>query len=181
MNILLNQKNNTNKSYISVSILGKSLKLDIKYRLNPIAEIDRKADKLELYLPKKYKTMRNVDIVNMAIYKMYDEIAQKELEDAMEKIRLILGFAPEDYKIKRMKDEFYRCLHNKKIIINPDIVKYSRSIIETTLIQAFCQIKYNKNSKEYREELLKSIEKYENYKYKVIKKLNIIERTENVG
>ena len=165
MNILTNSKN---KTYLSVSLLGKSLKLDIKYRENPIVEINKKENKLELFLPKKYRNIKNVDIVNMAIEKLYDEVAEKEIADCMEEIRIMMGFAPEDYNIKRMNDTFCKCIRGKVVVVNPDIVRYSRKIIDTTLIQAFCKIKYKEGTKQYKEELLKAIEKYENYTHKII-------------
>lgn len=160
--------NNKNKTYISISLLGKSFKLDIKYRENPIAEINKKENKIELFLPKKYKNIKNTYIVNMAIEKMYDEVAEEEIENAMEEIRIMLGFAPENYIIKRMNDSFCKCLKGKIIAINPDIVRYNRKIIDTTLIQAFCKIKYKEGSKQYKEALINAIEKYENSNYKII-------------
>lgn len=172
MSILLNRKNSTNRTYLTISVLGKNLNLDIKYRTNPIVELDKQENSVILYLPKKYKTMDNVNIINMAIEKMYDEIAEIEIENAMEKIRLILGFAPEDYKIERMSDSFCK-VKNKVVIINPDIVKYSKKIIETTLIQAFCKSKYKTNSKIYKQELINGMEKYEEFKYQLIRNRKI--------
>ena len=117
----------------------------------------------------RYKESGTVDIVSMAIQKMYDEIAQIEIANSMEKIRVILGFAPEDYKIVRMNNNFIKNNKNKRITINPDIVKYNHKIIETTLVQAFCKTKFKENSKDYKELLKYSIEKYENYQYKILK------------
>lgn len=166
MSILKNQKNNT---YLTVSILGKSLNLDVKYRTNPIIEIDKEeANKIVLYLPKKYKTMQNVHIINMSIEKMYDEIAEVELENIMEKIRMILGFAPEDYKIERMNDSFCK-VKNKIITINPDIVKYNKKIIETTLLQAFCKSQYKVNTNAYKKALETGIKRYEEFKFELIR------------
>lgn len=165
MKILNNTKN---KTYLSISLLGKSLKLDIKYRENPIIEINKKENKIELLLPKKYKNMEKVHIVNMAIEKLYDRIAQQELADRMEEIRVLAGWAPEDYEIRRMNDSFCKCLRRKIIVVNPDIIKYNRKIIDTTLIQAFCKLKYKDGSEEYKNELLKMIEKYENYSHRII-------------
>ena len=174
MNILINKGNTINKPYLTVSVLGKSLKLEIKYRNHPMVELDQSEDSVKLYLPKKYKIMEKTMIANMAIERMYDEIAETEIDNAMEEARLILGFAPEDYKIERMSKIFYKCEKNKTIVINPDIVKYNRRIIETTMIQAFCKVEYKKNSKAYKDALLLGIEKYENYKYRLIKSNNKI-------
>lgn len=157
------------KTYLTVSVLGKSLNLNINYKKINVPELDLGEKDVNIYLPMRYKESGTVDIVSMAIQKMYDEIAQIEIANSMEKIRVILGFAPEDYKIFRMNNNFIKNNKNKTITINPDIVKYNRKIIETTLVQAFCKTKFKENSKDYKELLKYSIEKYENYQYKILK------------
>ena len=157
------------KTYLTVSVLGKSLNLNINYKKINVPELDLVEKDVNIYLPMRYKESGTVDIVSMAIQKMYDEIAQIEIANSMEKIRVILGFAPEDYKIVRMNNNFIKNNKNKTITINPDIVKYNRKIIETTLVQAFCKTKFKENSKDYKELLKYSIEKYENYQYKILK------------
>ena len=157
------------KTYLTVSVLGKSLNLNINYKKINVPELDLGEKDVNIYLPMRYKKSGTVDIVSMAIQKMYDEIAQIEIANSMEKIRVILGFAPEDYKIVRMNNNFIKNNKNKTITINPDIVKYNRKIIETTLVQAFCKTKFKENSKDYKELLKYSIEKYENYQYKILK------------
>ena len=157
------------KTYLTVSVLGKSLNLNIYYKKINVPELDLGEKDVNIYLPMRYKESGTVDIVSMAIQKMYDEIAQIEIANSMEKIRVILGFAPEDYKIVRMNDSFIKNNKNKTITINPDIVKYNHKIIETTLVQAFCKTKFKENSKDYKELLKYSIEKYENYQYKILK------------
>ena len=157
------------KTYLTVSVLGKSLNLNINYKKINVPELDLGEKDVNIYLPMRYKESGTVDIVSMAIQKMYDEIAQIEIANSMEKIRVILGFAPEDYKIVRMNNNFIKNNKNKTITINPDIVKYNRKIIETTLVQAFCKTRFKENSKDYKELLKYSIEKYENYQYKILK------------
>ena len=157
------------KTYLTVSVLGKSLNLNINYKKINVPELDLGEKDVNIYLPMRYKESGTVDIVSMAIQKMYDEIAQIEIANSMEKIRVILGFAPEDYKIVRMNNNFIKNNKNKTITINPDIVKYNRKIIETTLVQAFCKTKFKENSKDYKELLKYSIEKYENYQYNIVK------------
>ena len=164
--MLQNSKYKAKNSYLAVSVLGKSLKLNIKYRNKTNLELNKTENEIILYLPKKYKDMDNEIIVNMAIDKMYDEIAETEVENAMEIARLVLGFAPEDYKIERMSNSFCKCDKNKIMIINPEIVKYSRKVIDTTIIQNFCKLRYRVNSNKYKQMLEAGIQKYENNKYK---------------
>ncbi len=162
------------KTYLAVAVLGKSLNLNINYRKINIPELDMREKDINIYLPMRYKESGTVDIVSEAIKKMYNEIAEIEIANIMEKIRVILGFAPEDYDLKRISDNFIKNNRNKTITINPDIVKYNRKVIETSLIQAFCKTRHRENSKEYKELLQKSLEKYENYEYRIIKKLKKI-------
>lgn len=162
MSILNNRKSNLNNSYLAVSILGKSLKLNINYINGFDIKLIEKNCELHLYLPKKYKNKDNIDIINLAIRNLYDKVAEIEVENAMELARHIVNFAPEDYLIKRINDGFYKSNKNL-IIINPDIVQYSRETINTTVIQAFCKAKYRSNSNSYKELLQMSMKKYENY------------------
>lgn len=157
------------KTYLAISVLGKSLNLNINYKKINVPELDIGEKEINIYLPARYKDAGTVEIVSEAIKKMYNEIAEIEIANSMEKIRVMLGFAPNDYTIKRMKESYIKNNKDKTIVINPDIVKYNRKIIETSLIQAFCKIKYNENSKEYKNMLTKAVEKYENYEYKVLK------------
>ena len=157
------------KTYLTVSVLGKSLNLNINFKNINVPELDMNEKEVNLFLPVRYKKIGTVEIVSEAIKKMYSEIAEIEIANSMEKIRVMLGFAPEDYSIKRMPDTFIKNSRNKTIIINPDITKYNRKIIETSLIQAFCKTRYKENSKEYKTLLKNAIEKYENYEYRIIK------------
>lgn len=157
------------KTYLTVSVLGKSLNLNINYKKIKVPELDMNNNEVNLFLPMRYKESGTVDIVSEAIKKMYDEIANIEIANSTEKIRVVLGFAPEDYEIKRMKNSFIKNNRNRTITINPDITKYSKKIIETSLVQAFCKTRYKENSKDYQTLLKNSLEKYEEFKYRIVK------------
>lgn len=165
MGILKFKKIYNSKSYLTVSVLGNNLKLNIKYLNIPAVELNKKDNEIDLFLPKKYKNVENIDVINLAIQKLYSTIADTEIEYSMEIARHILKFAPEDYKMQRLDNEFYKCSKNK-IIINPDIVRYSRDIINTTIIQAFCKIKHRPNSNAYKKLLNEAMNSYEIYKTK---------------
>ena len=90
-------------------------------------------------------------------------MAQKEIEEAMEYARHILGFAPEDYIIKRINNEYFKCAKNI-ITINPDIVQFSKEVIYTTIIRAFCKAKYREGSKNYINAVEKGLKEYEKIK-----------------
>ena len=101
------------KTYLTVSVLGKSLNLNINYKKIKVPELDMNNNEVNLFLPMRYKESGTVDIVSEAIKKMYDEIANIEIANSMEKIRVVLGFAPEDYEIKRMKNSFIKNNRNR--------------------------------------------------------------------
>ena len=96
------------------------------------------------------------------------KLANTELEYSLELARYIFKFAPEDYKIERLNDVFYKTIKNKVLIINPDIMQYSRDIINTTILQAFCKMKYKVNSKAYKEALENAMNKYEKYRKQIL-------------
>ena len=86
----------------------------------------------------------------------------------MEKARILLGFAPEDYKIQKMKNTLGKCTQDKTIILNPEIVKYSKSIIDYIVIHQFCHLKYKTHTKGFYQMIKKYVPDYENF----IKEIN---------
>ena len=143
-----------------VPVLGTDYKVKIIYKNIKIAELDVEDKIIKISLPNKYKKANNERILDIAIDKMYEQIAKVEVERAMEKTRILLGFAPEDYEIRKMNEELGRCEENK-ITINPEIVKYDREIIDYIVLHEYCHLKYKSHCKSF----IKMLEKYEpNYK-----------------
>ena len=143
-----------------VPLLGTDYKVKIVYKNVKCAELDVEDKLIKISLPSKYKKANNEKILDMAIDKMYEQIAKVEVERAMEKTRILLGFAPEDYEIRKMSEELGRCEENK-ITINPEIVKYDREVIDYIVLHEYCHLKYKSHCKSY----IKMLEKYEpNYK-----------------
>ena len=143
-----------------VPVLGTDYKVKIIYKNIKIAELDVEDKIIKISLPNKYKKANNERILDIAIDKMYEQIAKVEVERAMEKTRILLGFAPEDYEIRKMNEELGRCEENK-IKINPEIVKYDREVIDYIVLHEYCHLKYKSHCKSY----IKMLEKYEpNYK-----------------
>lgn len=163
MNILNFEKKFISKSYLTIAIMGMSYKLNLKYATSNSINLSKKNNEFELTLPKKYKNSDNIDIINHAIQKLYSELAPQELEYSLELARHILKFAPEDYKIERLKNEYYKNIKNKVLVINPDIIQYSREIINTTIIQAFCKMKFKPNSNAYKTCLKQALYDYANF------------------
>lgn len=143
-----------------VPVLGTDYKVKIIYKNVKVAELDVEDRIIKISLPNKYKKANNERILDIAIDKMYEQIAKVEVERAMEKTRILLGFAPEDYEIRKMSEELGRCEENK-ITINPEIVKYDREVIDYIVLHEYCHLKYKSHCKSFE----KMIEQYEpNYK-----------------
>ena len=143
-----------------VPVLGRDYKVKIIYKNVKVAELDVEDRIIKISLPNKYKKANNERILDIAIDKMYEQIAKVEVERAMEKTRILLGFAPEDYEIKKISDLLGKCEENK-ITINPEIVKYGREVIDYIVLHEYCHLKYKSHCKSFE----KMIEKYEpNYK-----------------
>ena len=129
-----------------VPVLGTDYKVKIVYKNIKIAQLDVEDKLIKISLPNKYKKENKEKILDMAIDKMYEQIAKVEVERAMEKTRILLGFAPEDYEIKKIKNGLGKCEDNK-ITINPEIVKYERNVIDYVVLHQYCHLKYKTHSK----------------------------------
>lgn len=142
-----------------VPVLGIDYKVKIVYKNTKITELDIEGKTIKISLPNKYKKMANTEILDLAIEKMYEQIAKVEVERAMEKTRIMLGFAPEEYEVKKIKT-LGKC-EDKKITINPEIVKYNRNIIDYVVLHQYCHLKCKTHSKRF----FNMLEKYNpNYK-----------------
>lgn len=151
----------------SVKIFGVNYELKVAYKRIKNPKLDLKEKNIEINLPIKYRKIQNDIIIEILLQKMYEAIANKELDVIMEKVRTTLKFAPEDYKIMRLDKRLAKCLANR-IIINPDIVRYRKEIIEYVVFYEFCKLKINKSSKKFYETLKQYMPNYENYQYELI-------------
>ena len=105
-----------------------------------MAELTIEKEDIKITLSNKYKGKDNKKILNLAIDKLYRSLAEKEIERSMEKYRIMLGYAPEDYKIEKLKNSYARCLKNF-ITINPSIVKFDRDTIDRIILEQYLKIK----------------------------------------
>lgn len=146
---------NTSMERHPVPVLGIDYRVRITYKNIKITELDVDNKTIKISLPNKYKKISNKEILDLAIEKMYEQIAKVEIERAMEKTRIMLGIAPEEYEIKKMKT-LGKC-ENKKIAINPEVVKYSRKVIDYIVLHQYCHLEYKTHSKGF----FKMLEKYD--------------------
>ncbi len=154
-----------------VYILGTDYKVKITYKNTKVPELNVENKIIKISLPNKYKKTEKTKILDLAIDKLYEQIAKVEIERSMEKMRITLGFAPEDYRIKKMSDELAKCEKNN-IYINPKIVKFHRNIIDYIILHEYCHLKYKSHCKSF----YKMLEEYEqNYKeYEEILSKNLL-------
>ena len=130
-----------------VPVLGIDYKVKIQYKNTKITQLDIEGKTIKISLPNHYKKVNNTQILDLAIEKMYEQIAKVEIERAMEKTRIMLGFAPEEYEIKKMKT-LGVCKQNK-ITINPEIVMYNRKVIDYIVLHQYCHLKYKNHTKDF--------------------------------
>lgn len=150
----------------AVKIFGVSYKLDITYKYVKTPKLNVEEKIIKIILPTKYKKVNKETILKILIEKMYEAIAEKELESIMEKVRLTLRFAPEEVEIARIDKTLGKCLEDR-IIINPDIVMYRKETIEYIIFHEFCHLKFKKHSKKFYDMLKTYIPNYEYCAYEV--------------
>ena len=88
-----------------VPVLGTDFKVKIVYKNVKVPELDIEKKVIKISLPSRYKNNSNKQILDLAIEKLYEQIAKVEIERSMEKVRIMVGFAPEDYEIKNMMEK----------------------------------------------------------------------------
>ncbi len=142
-----------------VPILGIDYKVKIVYKNIKTINVDIENKTIKISLPNKYKKMSNTEILDLAIEKMYEQIAKVEIERAMEKTRIMLGFAPDEYEIKEI-NSLGKC-ENNKITINPQVVKYNRKIIDYVVLHQYCHLKYKTHSKGFLDIMHKYVFNYD--------------------
>lgn len=146
-----------------VKVLGKDyiLKIDYKNIKNPNLTVEN--NNIKVVLPNKYKKMENNQVIKILIDKMYQMIAKNEIEKSMEKTRLMLNIAPEDYMIQKMNNMIAKCTQDKKIIINPNIAMYSRNIIDYIVLHEYCHLKYKNHTQSFYNMIKTYMPDYEKY------------------
>lgn len=151
----------------SVKIFGKNYDIEVKYKNIKTPELNLESNyKIEIILPNKYKKVGNEQILKISIEKMYEQIAQNEIESIMEKTRKMLGLAPEEYEVITMKDALGKCV-NGKITINPELMQYRKEVIEYVVAHEFCHLKYKTHGKRFYQIIEKHIPEYKKYEREI--------------
>ena len=148
-----------------ITILGQKYELKVAYKNIKVTELNLKSREVIVVLPIKYKNKDIKKILNIILNKMYEQLAKKEVEAIMEKIRSKLKFAPEDYKIAIMKNCMAKSNSSREIIINPYIMRYDIQTVEYMILHEYCHIKYKTHSKGFWELIKKAMPQYESFEY----------------
>lgn len=130
-------------------ILSQNYYLQIQFKNIQQAKLNVEKGIIDIILPNKLKNKNNKEKIKSMIEKMYQMIAEKEIEDAMEKVRIRVGLAPEEYKVKKLTRVWGNCSSTKKITLNRDLVMYSRKAIEYVVLHEICHLKYMNHSKKF--------------------------------
>lgn len=161
----LKEYENTPSDYANtIQVLGKTYNLKVAYKNIDKIQCNMHEKVVEFVLPMKYKKQNNVEKINNLIEKLYIEIAQKEIEGIMEKTRKMVGFTPEDYTLINLKNILAKCNHQEqKIIINPNIVRYNKEIIEHIILHEYCHLKFKNHTKSFYDFLAKYEPNYQKF------------------
>ena len=148
-----------------ITILGQKFELKVAFKNIKVTELNFENREVKIVLPTKFKNKDIKKILNVILNKMYEQIAKKELESIMEKIRSKLKFAPEDYKIAFMKNSMAKCNNSREIVVNPYIMRYDRATVEYMILHEYCHLKYKTHSKGFWELIKKAMPEYERFEY----------------
>ena len=141
-----------------VKILGKNYELKVNFKNIKRPELNLEKDKVIVNFPVQYKRRDINNVLKIVMRKMYLTISENKIEQIMEKTRIKLGFAPEDYEIKIIDNMYATCVDMKKIIINPEIMKLNEKYIEYIIMHQFCHLKYKTHSKGFEKIISKNFD-----------------------
>lgn len=146
--------------YENITLLGKKYSTSVIFKNIKLPEVNLNELSIEIILPMQYKNTDISRIMELITNKIYLSIAEQEIEHIMEKTRIMLNLAPENFELKPLKNSLGTCIDNT-IIINPELFKYKTEIIEYIIIHEFCHLKYKTHSKHFYNMIKKYVPNYE--------------------
>ena len=153
----------------TTNILGKEYNININFKNIKRPELNLNNEEIFINFPLQYKKRNIENILEIVLRKMYMTISENKIEEIMEKTRIKLGIAPEEYLIKKIDNKLATCVEKNKIIINPEIMKYEQRIIEFIIMHQFCHLKYKTHSKGFEKIMKENIFQYEKLKKEIEK------------
>lgn len=147
--------------YENITLFGKKYSTTVTFKHIKSPEVNLNELSIEVLLPMQYKNTDISKIMDLIKNKLYSTIAEQEIDNITEKVRLMLNLAPENFEIRPLKNALGSCVDNT-IIINPELFKYKKEIVEYIIIHEFCHLKYKNHSKSFYKLLKKYVPNYEN-------------------
>ncbi len=163
LNKLAEYEEKRKEKMTKIKLLGQVYQIIVQYRNVKTPSLTIQEQNIQVELPSKYKKIGEQEVIEMLVNKMYQMVAEKEIENAMEKIRVMLEIAPEDYEIRFMERNLAKCIEQRKIIWNPKMVTYSKETIEYIVLHEFCHLRYKNHTKSFYQMLEKYMPNYEKY------------------
>lgn len=149
-----------NLGYENITLLGKVYITRVYFKHIKTPEVNLNENSIEILLPNEYKNKDLFPIMQAITNKIYSCIAEKEIDAILEKTRLMLGIAPENFEIKTLNN----CLgtvEGDNIYICPELFKYRKEIVEYIIAHEFCHLKYKTHSRNFYNMLSKYVPNYE--------------------
>ena len=151
-----------------IKLLGNDYHICILYKNHITPTINLINGKVEVILPAKYKKLEDSDILRILMEKLYFKVCCNELEKSMEKARLLLGIAPEDYCIEDLGNTIAKfSFDDRCIYFSPCIARYRSEIIDYIVIHEFCHLKYKTHSKGFWNIIEKYCPNYKKYEHEL--------------
>lgn len=161
------KKNETKIETRITKILGKEYNININFKNVKRPELNLNNEEIFINFPIQYKKKNIENMLDIVLRKMYATISENKIEEIMEKTRIKLGFAPEEYLVKKIDNKLATCIDKNKIVINPEIMKYEQRIIEYIIMHEFCHLKYKTHSKGFEKMMKENIFQYEKLKKEI--------------
>lgn len=147
----------------NINLLGNIYNIYLVYNNTKNPVINLEDNYINIVLPNKYKKIDVSYIIELLVDKLYYRVTNEYIEKAMEKTRLLLGIAPDDYSVDVLENNVLSKYSDKtqSIVFNSKICTYSKEIIDYIVLHEFCHLKYKSHCKSF----WKMVEKYcPNYK-----------------
>lgn len=149
-----------NLDYENITLFGKNYITRVYFKHIKTPEVNLNENSIEILLPTEYKAKDLYHIMQTITNKLYSCIADKELDSILEKTRLMLGIAPENFEMKVLNNSL-GTVDGKNIYISPELFKYRKEIVEYIIVHEFCHLKYKTHSKNFYNMLSKYVPNYE--------------------
>ena len=149
----------------NINLLGNIYNIYLVYNNTKNPVINLEDNYINIVLPNKYKKIDISYIIELLVDKLYYRVTNEYIEKAMEKTRLLLGIAPDDYSVDVLENNVLSKYSDKtqSIVFNSKICTYSKEIIDYIVLHEFCHLKYKSHCKSFWKMIEKYCPNYKNY------------------